>query len=191
MCVNLVFFFPPSSLTVFAPDRKLMFACRDMKCTIFTAEDKDTHESGDDPTPSPPDPVASGMTNRPQVGESRDPVCGGEAAHLTGLPQTLTTRMSYLIDQQSMLAFGCLFACLCVCVGRGKRQCVFRRPPPMQNNLWWRAAINKHGWLDFGFEKKNYIWSRFRQISKICLLSFLQKHNAYFPFFFPFSCHAL
>lgn len=70
------------------------------------------------------DSVTSGMTNRPCVAESHDLIHVCEAALQTGFPQTLKTRMSYLIDQNSTLAFGCLLECVCVCVGKSQRKCV-------------------------------------------------------------------
>lgn len=65
-------------------------------------------------THPPSDPVASGMTNCPQVGESRDLVWVDAEALLTGPQQIVTARMSFLTDQQSMLAFGCRDVCLSV-----------------------------------------------------------------------------
>lgn len=67
-------------------------------------------------------PVAPRRTKWPQVGLSCDLVCVGEAALVTGSPQTLTTQMSYLIEQHSALAFGWPYARVCARVGT--RECV-------------------------------------------------------------------
>lgn len=163
---NLSFLFQYSRVSI--PDRKLMFMRRDMKCTIFTAEKTHTHTymSFHNLALSPSDPVTSGMTNHPQVGKSCDLIHIGKPALLTGPPQTLTTRMSHLIDQQSALAFDC------VCVG------VFEQPPSMQNNLWWHSATSKCDW--YVTDVYLFIFNIGTRAER-CLLSFLQKRTTSLP----------
>lgn len=80
-----------------------------------------THNSADNLTPSPSDPVASAMTNRPQNGESRDLVCvGGGSAF--DRPSTNTDNTNVISYWPTIHAGIWPSVSACVCVRREERK---------------------------------------------------------------------